>query len=90
MTIQLYIYLGSALAGLVFHWITTGKGEADRPSAIEWIRRHPMYPIASLGLTAASALFFMPSELGPNAYAAAVAMGMAGGSAIKNLFIAKS
>lgn len=89
MTVQLAVYFGSALAGLVFHCITTGKNEADRPSALQWVSRHPSYLLGSLGLTAASCLFFMPAELGMNANAAAVAMGLAGGSAIKNLFIGK-
>jgi hypothetical protein len=86
MNAQLYIYAGSALAGLVFHWVKRGKAQADRPSGVSWIMANYGYALGSLGLTMGSALFFMPTELGLNANAAALAMGIAGGSAIKNLF----
>lgn len=86
MTLATYIYFACAAAGLVFHWSTMGKAEASRPSAWQWILQHYGYALGSLGLTAACVLFFMPSEMGVNANAAALAFGLAGGSAIKNLF----
>lgn len=87
LDLNLYLYMGCAVAGVVFHWITTGKNDADRPTAVQWLLRHYMYVLGSLGLTLASALFFMPEVLDMNARVAAIAFGVSGGSAIKNLFI---
>ena len=89
MNAQLYIYVACALAGLVSHWIIKGKSQADRPTGVSWLMNNYGYVVGSLGLTLASALFFMPTELGVDANAAAVAMGIAGGSAIRNIFTAK-
>jgi hypothetical protein len=86
MNLQLYIYFACALGGLVFHWSTMGKAEAARPSAWQWFKAHYGYALLSLGLTAACVLFFLPEQLGVNANAAALAFGLAGGEAIKNLF----
>lgn len=84
---QLHIYLSCAIAGVVFHWITTAKKDADRPTGFQWILRHYGYALGSLGLTLASALVLMPDTLGITANVTAIAFGISGGSAIKNLFV---
>lgn len=86
-SLQLYIYFASALAGVVFHWVTTAKADKDRPSGVQWLMRHYGYAFGSLGLTLASALVLMPTTMGLEANVTAIAFGISGGSAIKNLFV---
>lgn len=85
MTMQLFIYLACAATGLVFHWIFKGKSEPTRPSAVSWAANNYGYIATSIGLTAVSALFFMPAMLGPDAYAAALGFGVSGGSIAKSI-----
>ena len=85
MSLQLYIYFGCALAGLVYNWTIAGKKLATRPTAVRWAMDNWLYVLTSAGMTAGCALFFLPETLGVNANAAAFAFGITGGATLKTL-----